>query len=145
MIRKGQWTGRYSFSNEKVTKIRGFDHTRFDMEILHADGDTFTGTIRDDQATGGMEGIGKIRGTSKGNTIEFVKQMPVMTVLVNGSKRTFPRKHRPIYYSGQFSPDKNTVSGSWRFKFGFIWFGWIPVPAVPLKGTWTMEFSEHLG
>lgn len=67
-----------------------------------------------------------------------------MTLLVdkNGTRKTFNRKHRKIYYLGTFSSDRKSISGRWRYKFGFIWFAFIPIPIMPAKGTWTMKLEE---
>ncbi|ABG57871.1 hypothetical protein [Cytophaga hutchinsonii] len=144
MIQKGQWTGYYSFLNEKINKARGFIQTNFTIEILSVNGNTFKGTVADDLSTGGTEGIGEIKGISSGNKIEFVKQMPVLTVFVDraGTKKTYNKKHRPIYYYGDLSSDGKTISGQWKFKLGFIWIGIIPVPMHPSKGTWMMKLKE---
>ena len=140
MIQIGQWTGHYSFADEKVNKIRGFEKTFFEIEILAVSENTFTGKVQDDLNTGGTEGVGEILGKIMGDRIDFVKSMPVMTLLIDrkGTRKTYNKKHRPIYYTGQFSGDGLTVSGSWRFKFGFVWIGVIPVPIIPSKGIWTM-------
>lgn len=140
MIQIGQWTGHYSFKDEKVNKIRGFEKTFFEIEILSVNDNAFTGKIHDDLTTGGTEGVGEISGKIIGDRIDFVKLMPVMTFLIDrkGTKKTFNKKHRPIYYTGQFSSDGQTVSGTWRFKFGFVWIGIIPVPVIPSKGIWSM-------
>lgn len=141
MIQKGHWTGHYSFLDEKINKVRGFEQTYFDIEICTFNGSEFAGMVRDDLNTGGTEGNGEIKGTVTGHSIEFVKQMPVLTVLVDrkGTIKTYNKKHRPIYYSGSFSSDGKTVSGAWKFKFGFVW---LPVPMVPSKGTWMMKLKN---
>lgn len=88
-----------------------------------------------------MEGVGEINGTIKGNRFDFVKLMPIMTLIVdkNGTRQTYNKKHRPIFYTGLFSSDGQTVSGTWRFKLGVIWFGIVPILTLPSKGTWTMK------
>ena len=144
MIQKGSWNGYYSFSNQEINKARGFDNTNFEIIISTLNANEFTGTVQDDLNTGGTQGIGEVAGKVEGDKIEFVKRMPIMTLLVDkkGTIKTMNKKHRPIYYSGQFLSDKKTISGTWKFKFGFIWFGIIPVPIIPAKGTWTMSLKE---
>jgi hypothetical protein len=144
MIQIGRWNGDYSFSNQEINKARGFGKTNFHIDILTVDDNNFIGTVQDDLNTGGTEGVGEVKGKVTGDKIEFVKLMPIMTLLVDkkGTKKTFNRKHRPIYYTGQFSSDRKTISGNWKFKFGFIWMGIIPIPVVPSKGTWTMKLKE---
>jgi hypothetical protein len=140
MIQIGKWTGHYSFIDQKVNKIRGYEKTLFEIEILTVNDNTFTGKIQDDLITGGTEGVGEILGKIIGDRIDFVKLMPIMTLLIDnkGTRKTLNKKHRPIYYTGQFSSDGQTVSGTWRFKFGFVWIGIIPVPVKASKGMWTM-------
>ena len=140
MIQLGQWTGHYSFMDEKINKIRGYEKTFFEIEILSVNNNEFAGKIQDDLTTGGTEGIGQVSGKIVGDRIDFVKLMPVMTLIVDrkGTRKTLNRKHRPIYYSGQFSSDGQTISGTWRFKFGFVRIGIIPIPFLPSKGIWSM-------
>lgn len=144
MIQKGKWSGYYSFLNPEINKIRGFDKTNFEIQILAVEANRFTGKVQDELTTGGTEGIGEIIGQINGNEVQFVKKMPIMTLLVdkNGTIKTLNQKHRPIYYSGQFSNNKETLTGTWRFKFGFVWVGIIPIPIKPTKGTWTMTFNK---
>ena len=144
MIKIGHWTGQYKFDKEFHQKMNGFEGTNFEIEITAVDNNNFVGKVQDDLASGGTEGIGEIEGKVIGDKIEFVKQMPVMTLLVGkkGTRKTFNKKHPKIYYSGTFSSDKKNISGQWRFKFRFFWFGLIPIPAIPTKGTWTMNLIE---
>jgi hypothetical protein len=143
MIAKGKWTGHYKYDRKSVEELRGIDQTGFEIEIVSTNNEFFTGTVRDDQKTGGTEGIGEINGKVTGSRIEFIKQMPVLTVLVQkGTRKTYNKKHPPIYYTGTLSDDRKTVSGQWRINFGFIWVGILPVPMMPMKGSWTMSLAE---
>ncbi len=144
MIQKGKWTGYYSFNNEQINRIRGFEKTFFEIEIMSINESTFAGKIQDDTATGGTEGIGEISGKIIHNKIHFVKLMPVLTLLTdrNGTRKTFNKKHRPIYYTGQLSNDGQTASGTWRFKLGVIWTGIFPILVKPSKGTWSMMVKK---
>ena len=144
MIEKGIWIGQYKFDNKTHQAVTGFESTNFEIEITKVDNNNFTGKVQDDLTTGGTEGIGEIVGKVFGENIQFVKQMPIMTVLLGkeGIRKTYKKKHRKIYYSGTFSSDRKSISGQWRFKFGFIWFGLIPIPVTPTKGTWTMKLKE---
>jgi hypothetical protein len=141
---KGKWKGSYTFSDNRVNKARGFDNTLFEIEITSVDGNQFSGIVQDDQTTGGMEGIGTIKGTLDEGTIHFVKQMPVMTLLMNkaGQRKTLPKKHRPIYYTGTISEDGTSIAGTWKFKPGIVWMGLFPMPMVTSKGTWSMRMAE---
>ncbi len=144
MIQKGHWFGYYTFDNPAHNKARGFEKTNFDVEILRVENNSFMGKVQDDFSTGGTEGTGDIIGKVTGDNVAFVKQMPVMTILVDkkGTSKTFNRKHKNIFYSGKFSEDRKTISGIWRFKFGFIFLGILPVPIIPAKGKWMMTLKD---
>ena len=124
--------------------MKGVDATNFEITVTSTEGDRFNGSVQDDLTTGGTEGIGKIVGKISGDKIEFIKQMPVMTLMVDkkGTRKTFNRKQRKIYYTGVFSNDRKTITGQWQFKFGFIWIGIIPIPVQANKGTWVMHLTE---
>jgi hypothetical protein len=143
MIAKGSWKGQYKYDNKAHQKLKGVAGTNFVIDIVPTTDEYFTGTVQDDLETGGTEGVGQITGRVTGNKIEFVKQMPVMTMLLakKGMRKTFNRKHRKIYYTGTFSDDRKTVSGQWKFKFGFIRIWIMPVPVMPSSGTWTMTLA----
>ena len=143
MIEKGIWIGQYKFDNKAHLEITGFESTNFEIEITKVENNNFTGKVQDDLTTGGTEGIGEIAGKVFGENIQFVKQMPIMTVLLGkeGIRKTYNKKHRKIYYLGTFSGDRKSISGQWKFKFGFIWFGFIPVPVTPTKGAWKMKLK----
>jgi hypothetical protein len=144
MIKIGRWIGQYKFDKEVNQKMIGFDHTNFEIEIISIDKNKFQGKVQDDITTGGTEGIGEIQGKIVGNTVKFIKQMPIMTILFDkeGERKTFNRKHSKIYYSGTYSSDKKSIGGHWRIKFGLIWIGLFPIVLIPTKGTWTMSLKE---
>ena len=143
MIEKGKWEGTYSYNNRVHQELKGVEGTKFEINITALDNGNFTGTVQDDLATGGTEGIGEIIGHVNGNQIHFVKQMPVMTMInLDGTRKTFNKKHRKIYYTGTFSDDGKTVSGEWRFKFGFTFVGLLLIIGAANKGTWTMKLAE---
>ena len=143
---KGKWKGSYTFSDNQVNIARGFDHTLFEIEITTIDGNLISGIVQDDMATGGMQGVGTIVGTLDEGTIHFVKQMPVMSLLMNrqGLRKTLPKKHRPIYYTGNISKDSTSVEGTWKFKPGIVWMGLFPMPMVSSKGSWSMQLVENI-
>lgn len=142
-IQIGKWQGTYTFDDKRVNLARGFDHTAFVIEITTLHGNQFTGTVQDDPNTGGMEGIGTITGHVDKDRIQFVKQMPVMTLLMNkqGLRKKLPKKHRPIYYSGTLSEDRSSAEGSWKFKPGIVWMGLFPMPMVTSTGKWSMRLE----
>ena len=144
MIAKGTWTGQYKYDNNTHLELRGFEATNFEIKIIDIDNEQFTGKVQDDLSTGGTEGIGDITGIVDGDKIEFVKQMPVLTVIAgrNGTRKTFNKKHRKIYYSGILSNDGKTANGRWKFKAGFVLAGLMLIFGKGNGGTWTMKLSE---
>lgn len=144
MIKTGHWIGHYKFDKKLHQDMSGFLQTNFDIEITSVDKNNFIGKVQDDLSTGGTEGVGEITGNVVGENVHFIKQMPIMTLMIgkDGTRKTFNKKHRKIYYSGTFSSDRKSISGQWRFKFGFLWIGFLPIPVIPTKGTWTMKISE---
>ncbi len=144
MIKIGHWIGQYKFDKKVHQEKNGFEYTNFEIEITDVDNNDFIGKVQDDLTTGGTEGIGEIEGKVVGENIEFVKQMPILTLLIGkeGTRKTINKKHPKIYYSGIFSSDRKSISGQWRFKARFIWFGLIPIPVIPSKGTWTMKLKD---
>jgi len=145
MIEKGKWEGLYRYHNKVHQELKGVDGTKFEINITETDNENFTGTVQDDLATGGTEGVGEITGRVSGNQLYFVKQMPVRTVFIlsNGTRKTYNKKHHPINYTGTFSEDGKTVSGEWRFKFRFSLGGLLLlIFGYANKGTWTMTLAE---
>jgi len=144
MITTGHWIGQYKYDKAIHQEMNGFERTNFEIEITKVDNNHFTGIVRDDLSTGGTEGIGEITGKISGNRIEFIKQMPVMTLLLDKDlpRKTLNKKHPKIYYRGTFSVDGLSIAGQWRFKIGLTWFGFIPVLLHPTKGTWTMSLKR---
>ncbi|MDO7853847.1 hypothetical protein [Hymenobacter convexus] len=139
MIQPGHWKGQYTFGNPAHNKLRGFELTTFYIDITSVDGHQFSGTVEDDLSTGGTEGIGEITGKVSGDFIEFVKQMPVKTVIeADGRRSTYNKKHRKLYYSGKMAADGKSISGSWRFRSELIWVGLVPHVSEPVGGTWSM-------
>lgn len=142
MIQTGHWKGQYTFANPAHNKLRGFELTTFYIEITGVNGPKFAGTVHDDLATGGTEGTGEIAGKVSGDVVEFVKQMPVKTLIgENGRRKTYSKKHSKLYYSGRMAAD-GSISGSWRFRSELIWIGLIPHLSEPVGGTWNMRLME---
>jgi hypothetical protein len=144
MIKKGSWKGLYKYNNKVHLELKGVEGTKFEIDITKIDNDHFTGTVQDDLATGGTEGVGEISGHVTSNQVYFVKQMPVLTTLNprDGTRKTFNKKHRKIYYTGTFSDDGKTISGEWKFKAGFTLVGLLLIIGSANKGIWTMTLTE---
>jgi hypothetical protein len=139
----GNWKGYYNFENEKIQKIRGFEKTYFEIIIEKFDGEIFSGTVKEDTKSGGMEEIGKIIGKVEDNNISFEKLMPKRTQINSkGELKNIEGKHPVLYYIGTLSENKTEVVGTWKFKkrMGLL-FGIIPVFFRPGNGNWKMNLS----
>jgi hypothetical protein len=115
---KGKWIGYYKYDNRKMQSIVGYERTNFEIEIQSVDGNKFEGIVQDDEKTGGMKGIGVIKGKLIGDRIKFVKQMPIwFGIFPDRTQKYIPnKKHPKIYYTGIISDDKKLVAGEWKFK-----------------------------
>ena len=144
MIAK-KWIGSYRYDNEKHRKAVGWEQTVFEVEFVSWHADEFVGKIVDDPDTGGTPGTGEIVGSISGGRIEFVKKMPVLTLISGIHTRVTRsnRKHPDIFYAGTVSPDGTSMSGEWRIKLGFGFFGLWPTIFLPMSGTWTMTAVEE--
>jgi hypothetical protein len=144
MLSKGTWKGQYKYDSKAVQQTKGVEATNFVIDITDIHKENFTGTVEDDLATGGTEGIGKITGRAVGTYVEFIKQMPIMTTInpKTGVTKTYNKKHMPIKYTGTLSADGKTITGVWKFKVGFILMGIIRIMGVSITGTWTMTVKE---
>jgi hypothetical protein len=136
-ITKGHYTGFYKYNKERIQKIIAHDKTLFFIDINDTDGEKFSGTIQDDINTGGTPGIGTITGKINGDKIFFVKQMPIAAIITNDVQKNFNKKHRKIYYDGIKSD--GIFKGTWKLKFGFIFFGLLPILIAETRGTWEMK------
>ncbi|MES2543980.1 MAG: hypothetical protein V4548_03780 [Bacteroidota bacterium] len=141
----GTWKGYYKYDNERIQKAIGFDKTNFTITIDSFDGINFQGKVNDDLTTGGMKETGDIYGKFKDGEISFKKLMPKASLIMDleGTRKNPNKKHKPLYYCGTFSKDKNEFNGSWKFKYtiGFL-FGIIPIPYRPGNGTWQMKLKN---
>jgi hypothetical protein len=145
MLKTGTWIGYYQYNNVKMEQRRGVEQTGFTIEILTISNDEFTGTVTDDLATGGMNGVGTITGKIIANGITFVKQMPKMLLIhPDGHHEERTEAHQPLYYTGVFEDDGRTVSGEWTFKTSFFLkiFLYIIGMSGANSGTWSMRMSE---
>ncbi len=99
MIQAGQWIGQYKYDRQDHQKKVGFAYTNFEIEITGVRDNNFSGKVQDDLTTGGTEGIGEVTGKVFEDRIEFIKQMPIMSLLFGkeGKRKTFNKKHPKIY------------------------------------------------
>jgi hypothetical protein len=137
----GKWTGSYTYFSKRLPEEVRNRETKFEIEILVFDGIHFSGIVRDDLATGGMKGEGKIIGKIKNDKLEFVKEMPIQTVYMpDGSKIQEEKPHRKIYYTGVLS-DKQ-MQGTWKFRFGMGIVNRRLVVFPPSTGNWRMTKND---
>ena len=138
------WEGQYSYDSKLQQKMIGFAGTNFKMEFNLLENNYINGKVIEDTNTGGMEGEGTIIGNIYGNKIEFVKQMPILNVHIGHKKihKFNSKKHRPIYYSGIIAEDKKSMSGTWKFKFGFGFLHGLPMIYMPISGTWSARTTN---
>lgn len=135
----GTWKGKYKYHLKKGVEFND-QEVEFIIEIKEFDGEKFSGTVQDNDEYFGTKGIGTIEGKIKENTIDFVKQMPVKTLVLNHKKRVedSSKKHRPVYYSGS-SDQHNSFSGTWKIKGGIGFFNKQLYLSLPTKGFWEMS------
>jgi len=141
---KGNWNGNYKYDKKEIQKIIGFEQTNFKIIINEFDNINFVGKVIDDQNTGGMKGEGEIIGKVENGIINFIKQMPNNSLILNldGDRKQTNKKHSPIYYTGkQVNPNK--FIGTWKFKnrIGLL-FGFLPIIFSPGKGQWEIEREQ---
>lgn len=144
MIAIGIWQGRYKYDNRVLQQKTGVNGTNFTIVITDTDSQHFSGTVQDDLATGGTEGIGEITGSLNGTEVEFIKQMPVMTTFDGrtGERQTQNKKHPKIYYNGTLSNDGKLITGHWKFKPNFLVVAIMFLLGIKNSGTWVMELSR---
>ncbi len=134
---QGSWTGTYRYiKHPNPERIK--NGTKFKLEIFEYDGVNFKGIVIDDIESGGLSGEGTIEGMIKNGKIEFVKQMPVKTLVTpKGIRIEVLKKHKPIYYTGIFKDD--AFQGEWKIKGGLMiskyFFGF----GMGTKGTWEIK------
>ncbi|MBB6369000.1 hypothetical protein [Chryseobacterium shigense] len=114
----GTWKGKYKYNVNKSSELYNKE-VEFLLKITEFDGENFTGTVQDNDHEYGTRGVGTVRGKINNNGIEFIKQMPVKTMVSINGKRTENEneKHTPIYYTG-ISNLKDSYTGNWKIKCG---------------------------
>lgn len=142
---KGTWKGFYTYKDERVRRLIGFEKTFFEIKIDEFDGVNFSGTVQDDADSGGMEDAGTIEGKIENNRVSFVKRMPRRQIVFSDGEQEIREENHPdIYYSGIFDTQLSKIQGKWHFKkeiiFVFLWWSF-PVFYKGGKGSWEMEQS----
>lgn len=137
----GIYRGYYRYSSKKVQKAIGFEKTDFIIKVTFFDGETFSGTVKDDVETGGMKEEGFLKGKIIKNQISFEKYMPKhyeLNIFTNGHKIK-DDIHPTIFYSGS-ALDENCFSGQWKIRRNYKFLLGLFSVALNLgTGTWRME------
>lgn len=135
---KGTWIGTYKHESKRIPESKRNQFTTFKIVITEFDGINFSGEVEDDADTGGTRGKGIIEGQIINDKITFVKKMPIQTYLLpDGSLKEENQPHRKIYYSGTL--DKDSIKGTWKFKFGIGKINNKIALFLPIKGKWEMK------
>jgi hypothetical protein len=139
---RGAWKGTYTYGMPDQYKDEWLQKVGFMIRITDVQGQNFTGTVEDDQETGGTPGTGKITGRFTERQIWFDKDMPIYAYIDEKGEhvRDSGKKHPTIAYEGQFSGGKLFCGGTWRFKKKrLIWRGIIPHWVSGGTGRFSME------
>jgi hypothetical protein len=138
----GTWKGKYKY-NLKYNPEFNDKKVEFTVEIKEFDGEKFIGTVRDDDENYGTKGLGTIEGKLNCNDINFIKQMPIKSVLDrNGRRLEFENeKHKPIHYFGTLN-STNSCTGKWKIKGGIRFKNFSFYFSFATKGTWEMVKIE---
>lgn len=138
----GTWKGKYKYNLKQNSKFNNKE-VQFLLEITEFDGEKFIGTVQDEDTEFGTKGQGIIEGKLNGDHIEFIKQMPVRTMLLKNGKKIEAKnkKHHPIYYTGT-SNMKDSFSGQWKIKAGISFTNMILYISFGTKGTWEITKIE---
>ncbi|MEM5565931.1 hypothetical protein WNY78_12490 [Psychroserpens sp. AS72] len=141
---KGNWNGSYQYAiPDEFIDDRMID-VEFSITFNKVKGNTFTGTVKDDLSTGGTPGTGIIKGKFDNDTIYFTKNMPISATIDDTGKHFVDtnKKHPTLVYNGQFSRNKQIISGTWKFKSKALYFkGFIPRLVSRGTGTFVMNKS----
>jgi hypothetical protein len=146
----GTWRGTYNYAPTAILPNR--ESVRFTLALKQGWFGHFKGIVTDDSAHG-MPGTGLIKGCFSFPRIEFIKRMPVCSVVTPEGRQMTLREfligqgiscrqelpHRPISYQGEFS-SSTQAHGSWLLKGGSFPLGnGLVLNLEESKGTWTIE------
>ena len=142
----GQWLGYFAYAETEIWGNMVPNSVPFEIELKQGWWGRIKGTVKDDVKQGGSKGIGTIKGHVKKHSIEFVKQMPFLTIisLVGKVKPRFEtfeydQPHMPIYYKGTFNDDLTEVNGTWELKADVVTINGQLFPLNASRGTWRMK------
>ena len=141
---KGTWNGTYQYSIPDEYKDDNMIDVNFTLIIETINGKTFTGTVKDDLASGGTPGTGIVKGKFDNNSIYFTKKMPISSTVDENGKRAINtnKKHPTLVYEGEFSRSKHIITGTWKFKSKALYFKGL-IPRLFSRGTGTFVMSKN--
>ena len=141
MLEIKTYKGYYTFNKKEHNLMRGHINTIFYIDIKEIQENKFIGNTEEDKNTGGIEGKGLIEGTINNDKVFFTKKMPYLTILtsINTTKTFKNKKHTEILYQGTIDMENRLIYGTWKTKLNIIWFGIIPIPFFPSKGSWKLD------
>ncbi len=138
----GTWKGFYKYDKQGIQDKIGFDRTNFTIYIDSFENNKFKGKAEDDIFTGGMPGVGRVKGTVKAEKVRFIKIMPSKSPFNKpGEPEIYKDKYLSVIHEGTFSEDKKTIKGIWNIKFQFAIISFILL-LFPTKGTWQIDFVD---
>ena len=131
---KGRWFGEYTY-DPMSEYPEGFLSASFILDIEEEWSGKFRGSVQDDPLQGSPE-PGVIKGKVVGESLEFVKQMPVFYLLMPEGLRTleecvrewwgmdfdYPVHPPHVRYEGEFSPDGEEMAGTWWYANATVLF-----------------------
>jgi hypothetical protein len=137
----GSYKGFYRYNSSRVRKLIGYELTYFNIVIDFCNGKEFTGTVLDDEKTGGMKEQGLINGKLEGSKITFEKYMPrhYTVDFKNNHQEELNDIHPTIMYYG--SATKNFgYKGTWKIPTSYkVLWGTITLKSNIGSGTWEMQ------
>ncbi|WP_298900261.1 hypothetical protein [uncultured Psychroserpens sp.] len=143
---QGTWLGQYQYGIPDTYKDETMMNVNFTLTIDTVKNNKFSGTVEDDLATGGTPGTGIVKGTYREDIIRFTKNMPIKASFDTAGNHHLDqsKKHPTLFYTGEFSRSKQTITGTWKFKKKlFFWKGFIPIFFSPGQGTFNMTKRQN--
>ena len=137
-----KWNGKYWYLGKLPENFKE-KLVRFELNILELKNGKIHGTVADNLEDGGTNGIGSFMGMVKGNSISFVKKMPMRSYFFkDGSRFEENKPHASVYYKGIMDIKNNTVKGTWKIKMRFGILNGRVAFFPGTKGEWDMVKDE---
>lgn len=141
----GVYQGHYQYEGKRLPAFLQDRQTKFEIRIGQVNEGKFSGTVREDEKSGGMPDQGTVRGEIAGEKINFTKQMPRLAMFVGKDKiKMFRQPHPPIYYQGE-KKGEGHYAGTWQLKVRFRIWGMIRIPLGSSRGIWEMKNGAETG